>query len=214
MRVVGSAPLSPEQVSGISSPSARDMGVESTDSDWAGRRRSEGLEGLADRLRNAERRDGQSHAESDEEMEGDLEDGVLERRRRASQPLTSISSAGSATNPPIASAPAHRVLFDEPANAGEGERTKTAMDDPEAFAIGAVGGQDGVEGEEQEEDEGERTIQRFRGPMGKSGKAMSAVYSWMWETNFSPLGLIRRAGPLGPLLVGKVSCTLLSESSK
>lgn len=53
-------------------------------------------------------------------------------------------------------------------------------------------------------DDGKRKPQTFKGPLG-NGRLMQATYAFMWEAGWSPLGFLRKAGPVGPLMLGKYS---------
>lgn len=58
--------------------------------------------------------------------------------------------------------------------------------------------------EDENDDDSERRPQTFKGPLG-NGKRMQALYRFMWEAGYSPLGFLRKAGPIGPLMLGKYS---------
>ncbi|KAL7408869.1 Alpha/Beta hydrolase protein [Mrakia frigida] len=73
-----------------------------------------------------------------------------------------------------------------------------------------MGSPSGSEEDSDDDDEpststGPRKIQTFKGPTGDSGKLMKKFYSWMWESNMSPLEVVRMMGPFGQLLLGKYS---------
>jgi pimeloyl-ACP methyl ester carboxylesterase len=79
-----------------------------------------------------------------------------------------------------------------------------------AVQAGTVPDEDGVvhddpltDGDDDDDDD-DRKPQTFKGPLG-NGKRMQALYSYMWEAGYSPLGFLRKAGPIGPLMLGKYS---------
>lgn len=77
-----------------------------------------------------------------------------------------------------------------------------------AVQAGTVPDEDGVVNEnpltDDEDEDEDRKPQTFKGPLG-NGKRMQALYAYMWEAGYSPLGFLRKAGPIGPLMLGKYS---------
>jgi hypothetical protein len=78
-----------------------------------------------------------------------------------------------------------------------------------AVQAGTVPDEDGVVHDDpltdgDDDDDDDRKPQTFKGPLG-NGKRMQALYSYMWEAGYSPLGFLRKAGPIGPLMLGKYS---------
>ena len=77
-----------------------------------------------------------------------------------------------------------------------------------AVQAGTVPNEDGVVAEDPLTDDDEvdedRKPQTFKGPLG-NGKHMQRLYAYMWEAGYSPLGFLRKAGPIGPLMLGKYS---------
>jgi hypothetical protein len=147
--------------------------------EWRERRKSEGLEGLAERLKKEE-----LSRPSPAPLSSSSSPNAIPPASSSSQTIASSASPHKISFSSSSSSLHHNGNGDHEISSSSPSRTAPASHDPEAAALGAPPGLE-VEGEEDEEDSdgGERKIQRFKGPMGKSGPMASKVYSYMWEVS-------------------------------